>query len=241
MILISGPCVIESCSHVRMMAEALRDIVKDYPVEWYFKASFDKANRTKLSSFRGPGFTNGLKWMGEVREDFGIKTTTDFHEVWQVESGGSFVDVVQIPAFLCKQTDLLVAAGKTGKTVNIKKGQFASVGDMRSAATKVGGETWFTERGTAYGRELLIDYNNIPLLKSNKVIMDCTHPSCGPMNALYIAKRAIVSGVNGIFAEVHDNPKGALCDGNRSIPLDDFRNFLDQICSLWEFSSRNIA
>jgi 2-dehydro-3-deoxyphosphooctonate aldolase (KDO 8-P synthase) len=230
--IIAGPCVIESAKHVSLMAYELKSITDKFDVDFYFKASFDKANRTRLDSFRGPGFRDGIGVLDRIRQDLMIKVTTDFHTEDQIRNGAQFIDVIQIPAFLCRQTDLLVAAGEMGKTVNIKKGQFASPDDMLHANVKVGhGDVWFTERGTQYGDSVGVDMDNIPALGRMRkpVILDCTHPSNGE-NQLKLAKEGLRWGADGIFMEVHDNPEKAKCDGKKSIRLSDFEGILTELC-----------
>ena len=228
--LIAGPCVIESPKHCTMMAEELKAIVSNFDVDFYFKASFDKANRTRLDSFRGPGFRDGIWILDRIRQDLKVKVTTDFHEVHQIRNGGHMVDVIQIPAFLCRQTDLLVAAGQVGKTVNIKKGQFASWDDMHHAEIKVGhGDVWITERGTQYGRDVRVDWYDLQDACTRKtIVIDCTHPSDGK-NQLEFACIGRNVGVSGIFMEVHDNPEKALCDGKKSVRLSDFEQILTDL------------
>ena len=229
--IIAGPCVIESARHVTMMANELKAITDKFDVDFYFKASFDKANRTRLDSFRGPGFRDGIWMLDRIRQDVKVKTTTDFHEIHQIRNGAHMVDVIQIPAFLCRQTDLLVAAGEAGKTVNIKKGQFASPSDMLHANVKVGhGNVWFTERGTQYGNDIKINFKNIPILREMKrpVILDCTHPS-KPGWQLELAREGLRYGADGIFMEVHDDPPNAKCDGAKSVELSDFEGILTEL------------
>jgi 2-dehydro-3-deoxyphosphooctonate aldolase (KDO 8-P synthase) len=217
-----------------MMANELKSIVGKFDVDFYFKASFDKANRTRLDSFRGPGFRDGIWMLDRIRQDVKVKVTTDFHTEDQVRNGGHFVDVIQIPAFLCRQTDLLVTAGEMGKTVNIKKGQFASCDDMLHAHVKVGhGDVWFTERGTQFGGSVRVVFGNIDELKKMKrpVILDCTHPSNGT-NQVELAKRGLIWGADGIFMEVHDDPPNAKCDGKKSVKLSDLEGILTELCAV---------
>jgi 2-dehydro-3-deoxyphosphooctonate aldolase (KDO 8-P synthase) len=238
---IAGPCVIEEGDHVFRMAEALRDITDKFSekIDFYFKASFDKANRTKLDSYRGPGFRSGILMLDRLHEEVGVKVTTDFHTEDQIQMGAHYVDVVQIPAFLSRQTDLLVAAGRHASVVNIKKGQFMSWEDMLYAEFKVrdrfNTEVWFTERGTQYGSRVVVDFDKICSVRplSGVVIMDCTHPSSG-YNQLLLARLGLMSGCNGIFMEVHDNPKVAKCDGAKSVRLDNFEHNLRRLLKLWE-------
>ena len=229
--LIAGPCVIESAKHCTMMAEELKAIVSNFDVDFYFKASFDKANRTRLDSFRGPGFRDGIWILDRIRQDVKVQVTTDFHEVHQIRNGGHMVDVIQIPAFLCRQTDLLVAAGQVGKTVNIKKGQFLHPSDMAAAQMKVGhGNVWYTERGTQYGYDVRINWDDLGIMQDHRklVILDCTHPSHNG-DQFRLAKRGLSLGVDGIFMEVHDNPEKAKCDGKKSVRLSDFEQILTDL------------
>ena len=181
-VFIAGPCVIESAELLDIVAQELVHINKELGTEIIFKASFDKANRTSLSSFRGPGMERGLRMLADVKSKYGLKILTDIHESYQAEAAGEVCDVLQIPAFLCRQTDLLVAAAKTGKTVNIKKAQFLSGKDMRYPVEKAresgAGEVWLTERGNSFGyNNLVVDFRNIPDMLEivPRVIMDCTH------------------------------------------------------------------
>lgn len=239
--LIAGPCVIESENHVRMMAEELADITSKYDavVDWYFKASYDKANRTSKESFRGPGFNEGISILDDLRRDLKIKTTTDFHETHEIRRGAHCVDVVQIPAFLSRQTDMLVVAGRYGNIVNIKKGQFMTGADLFEAMRKVGIDNhriWTTERGNQFGYgKVVVDVANMA-----GSIVDCTHPSFAPYHREALAKSAIVSGATGIFMEVHDNPEEALCDGKKSVKLYEFEQFLVDLIDLWKFTNRGL-
>jgi len=235
--LIAGPCVIESEGHVRLMAAELKAIIRNFDVDYYFKASFDKANRTSLDSFRGPGFHDGINILSRVQEDFDLRVTTDFHDTTQIRLGGFMVDVIQIPAFLCRQTDLLVAAGQTGKIVNIKKGQFATDTTIRLAQNKVGlgSEIWLTERGTSFGDQVVIDFHQF---KNRPMIADVTHTAKRRAYVPTLAKAAIAAGAVGIFMEVHNNPDAAKCDGNKSVELADFEGILTELTQLWEFVHR---
>lgn len=245
--IIAGPCVIESAELLDAVAERLAAINRRLGTEIIFKASFDKANRTSLASFRGPGIDKGLQMLADVRSKWGLRLLTDIHEAWQAEPAGEVVDVLQIPAFLCRQTDLLVAAAKTGKTVNIKKAQFLSGADMRypyekareSGATDI----WLTERGNAFGyNNLVVDFRNIPdmLRISPTVVMDCTHsvqrPGAGNgttsgnrefVPAMALAAKAF--GANGYFFEVHPDPDRAKSDGPNMLRLDDLEELVAQL------------
>lgn len=235
---IAGPCVIESQELLYAVAEKLVEINQKLKVDIIFKASFDKANRTSISSFRGPGLERGLEMLANVKSKYGLKLLTDIHESHQAEAVGQVVDVLQIPAFLCRQTDLLVAAAKTGKVVNIKKAQFLSGPDMKYPVEKAkeagATEVWLTERGNTFGyNNLVVDFRNIPDMKEivPKVIMDCTHSVQRPgamggktggdrrfVPAMALAAKAF--GATGYFFEVHPNPDKGLSDGPNMLELD---------------------
>ena len=235
---IAGPCVIESQELLYTVAEKLVEINQKLKVDIIFKASFDKANRTSISSFRGPGLERGLEMLANVKSKYGLKLLTDIHESHQAEAVGQVVDVLQIPAFLCRQTDLLVAAAKTGKVVNIKKAQFLSGPDMKYPVEKAkeagATEVWLTERGNTFGyNNLVVDFRNIPDMKEivPKVIMDCTHSVQRPgamggktggdrrfVPAMALAAKAF--GATGYFFEVHPNPDKGLSDGPNMLELD---------------------
>ena len=237
MIFIAGPCVIESSQLLDCVAEELVRLNKRMGVEIIFKASFDKANRTSIRSFRGPGMERGLQMLQDVKDKYGLRILTDIHESWQAVPVAKVADILQIPAFLCRQTDLLVAAAKTGKTVNIKKAQFLSGLDMEYPVQKVrdagNDNVWLTERGNIYGyNNLVVDFRNIPDMArfTDTVIMDCTHSVQRPgaaggktggnrefIPAMALAAKAF--GANGFFFETHPDPDNALSDGPNMIPL----------------------
>ena len=237
--IIAGPCVIESIELLREVAQELVRIRDTYRVQTYFKASFDKANRTSLSSFRGPGIEQGIAMLESIRQEFGLPITTDFHTPEQIIEYGQRVDIVQIPAFLCRQTDMLIAAGKTGKIVNIKKAQFLNAEKMKYAVDKVKStgnqNVWLTERGTLYGpSELVVDFRNIQKLGTltDHVVMDCTHAAQETQgndgktggNRAYVpffAKTAKLWGANAFFLETHPNPDQGLSDGPNMLKLSD--------------------
>lgn len=237
--IIAGPCVIENIELLREVAQELVRIRDIYDVEVYFKASFDKANRTSLSSFRGPGIEQGIAMLESIRQEFGLPITTDFHTPEQIIEYGQRVDIVQIPAFLCRQTDMLIAAGKTGKIVNIKKAQFLNAEKMKYAVDKVKStgnqNVWLTERGTLYGpSELVVDFRNIQKLGTltDHVVMDCTHAAQETQgndgktggNRAYVpffAKTAKLWGANAFFLETHPNPDQGLSDGPNMLKLSD--------------------
>ena len=246
-IFIAGPCVIESADLLDEVACELVRIKQKFNIEIYFKASFDKANRTSVHSYRGPGLEKGLQMLGEVREKHGLKLLTDIHESFQAAPVGEVVDVLQIPAFLCRQTDLLVAAAKTGRVVNIKKGQFLSPEAMKFAAQKVvdagNNDVMITERGTSFGyQDLLVDYRGIPIMQKFgfPVILDATHslqrPNqdsgvTGGMPELIetIARAGIAVGVDGLFMETHPEPCKAKSDGANMLPLDLLEGLLTRL------------
>lgn len=239
-IFIAGPCVIENEAVTEAVATELVRLNKRFGIDIIFKSSFDKANRTSLHSYRGPGLEKGLEILAGVKEKYGLKILTDIHESWQAESVGKIVDVIQIPAFLCRQTDLIVAAAQTGKIVNIKKAQFLSGNDMKypyEKAKEAGAkEIWLTERGNSFGyNNLVVDFRNIPYMKqiSPTVIMDCTHSVQRPGaaegktggNREFIPMMAMAAkafGANGYFFEVHPNPEKGLSDATNMLALKDF-------------------
>lgn len=241
---IAGPCVIESAELLDIVAQELVRLNKRFGIDIIFKASFDKANRTSIKSYRGPGMQRGLQMLADVKDKHGLRLLTDVHEAYQAEAAGEVVDVLQIPAFLCRQTDLLVAAAKTGKTVNIKKAQFLSGADMEYPVQKVresgGNEVWLTERGNVYGyNNLVVDFRNIPDMKqfTDTVIMDCTHSVQRPGaasgstggNREYVPSMALAAkafGANGYFFEVHPNPDQAKSDGPNMLFLKDLEGVI---------------
>lgn len=245
--IIAGPCVIESEALLREVAQELVRIKNLYGVEVYFKASFDKANRTSVESFRGPGIEKGIAMLEAIRKEFGLPVTTDFHTPEQIAAYGHHVDIVQIPAFLCRQTDLLVEAGKTGKIVNIKKAQFLNAEKMKFAVDKVkstgNDQVWLTERGTLFGpSELVVDFRNIQKLGAltDHVVMDCTHSAqetrsndgtTGGNRAYvpYFAKTAQLWGANAFFIETHPNPDEGLSDGPNMLKLADLENLVREL------------
>ncbi len=258
MILIAGPCVLESRDNVMRIAESLNKYHEDCTKDFYFKASFDKANRTSLDSFRGPGLDEGLKMLQEIKEQFGYKLLTDVHDYTQPKIVAEVVDVLQIPAFLCRQTDLLVASAKTGAIVNIKKGQFLAPQAMEHSVKKVlktrgfEGEAsyenaqkygvWLTERGTTFGYgNLVVDMRGLKQMREfAPVIFDATHSvqqpassgaTSGGDSALvpYLARGAAAVGVDGFFFETHFDPSIALSDGPNMIELSKLDSLIEQI------------
>jgi len=238
LLLIAGPCVIESEGHALGIARAIRDIAARCGVPFVFKASYDKANRTSLGSFRGPGLAEGLRILGKVRDEVGLPVLTDIHEAAHAAPVAAVADVLQIPAFLCRQTDLLVAAAQTGRAVNIKKGQFLAPSDMRHAAAKVAAagndRVILTERGTSFGyHNLVVDMRSLPMMRSlgYPVIYDVTHslqlPGAGDGvtagQAEFIeplARAGVAAGVDGVFMEVHERPEEAKSDAQNALKLD---------------------
>jgi 2-dehydro-3-deoxyphosphooctonate aldolase (KDO 8-P synthase) len=233
---IAGPCVVESENLCLKIAERLAALASRHKVDIVFKASYDKANRLAAKSFRGVGRQKGLKILAKVKREYGLPVLTDIHEPSQGREAADVADVLQIPALLCRQTDLLAAARKTGAWVNVKKGQFMAPEDMEYAIGKAGKKVWLTERGTCFGyKRLVVDFAGIPVMKrfGVPVIFDATHsvqlPGAGTgvssgnrELALPLAKAAIAMGVDGLFFEVHPDPDRALCDGPNSLRLKDF-------------------
>ncbi len=245
--LIAGPCVIESMDVLNEVARELVRLNEAYGLNIIFKASYDKANRTSLHSYRGPGIEKGLQMLTDVKSTFGLKVLTDIHESWQAQPVSEVVDVLQIPAFLCRQTDLLVAAAKTSKIVNIKKAQFLSGIDMQYPVQKVresgNNQVWLTERGNIYGyNNLAVDFRNIADMKqfTDTVIMDCTHSVQRPgamggktggnrefVPAMALAAKAF--GATGFFFEIHPDPEKALSDGPNMLYLKDFESVVKSL------------
>ena len=246
-IFLAGPCVIENDELLDVVAQRVVEIREKLQVEVYFKASFDKANRTSLRSFRGPGLEKGLQMLADIKANFNLPLTTDIHESYQAAAVGEVVDVLQIPAFLCRQTDLLVAASQTGRVVNVKKAQFLSGEDMRFPVEKCreagAKEVWLTERGTTFGyNNLVVDFRNLPIMSqwADRVIMDCTHSVQRPGGGngttsgdrqfvSAMAKAAKAFGAQGYFIETHPNPEIALSDGPNMLFLDDLETLVSEL------------
>ena len=244
---VAGPCVIESAELLDEVAARLVEINRRLGTDIIFKASFDKANRTSLSSYRGVGLDKGLQMLADVKSKWGLKLCTDIHESWQAAPVGEVIDVIQIPAFLCRQTDLLVAAANTGRTVNIKKAQFLSGEDMKYPYEKAmqsgAAEVWLTERGNMFGyNNLIVDFRNIPdMLKiAPTVVMDCTHSVQRPGAAggktggnrefvPAMAQAAKAFGANGFFFEVHPDPDNGLSDGPNMLRLEDLEGVVKSL------------
>ncbi len=250
--LIAGPCVIESEENVMLIAKTMKEIAERLNLDYYFKASFDKANRTSINSYRGPGIEEGLRILKKVKDTFGLKIATDIHEPWQAEKAAEVADIIQIPAFLCRQTDLLVAAAKTGKLINVKKAQFLAPWDMANVVKKIedsgNKNIMLCERGTAFGyNTLVVDMTGIVEMKKfgYPVVMDATHSVQKPGgkgnatggNREYVeplAKAAIAAGADALFFEVHPDPDNALSDGPNMVKLDEFEEMLKRIIRVYD-------
>lgn len=250
--LIAGPCVIESEEMVLSIAEQMKKITDDLKIPYTFKASFDKANRTSINSFRGPGIEEGMKILQKVKDTYDLPVCTDIHEPWQAEVAAQVADILQIPAFLCRQTDLLVAAAKTGKCVNIKKAQFLAPWDMKNCLEKVqqtGNENvMLCERGTSFGyNTLVVDMTGLRVMKEFgvPVIFDATHSVQKPggngtstggnrQYVEYLAKAAISVGVDGLFMETHPDPDHAMSDGPNMVPLSEMKELLGKLMRIYE-------
>jgi 2-dehydro-3-deoxyphosphooctonate aldolase (KDO 8-P synthase) len=248
--LIAGPCVIESESHARLMAERVAKIAADAAVPYIFKASYDKANRSSIQAFRGPGLTEGLRILAKIKSDLHLPILTDIHEASQAAPAAEVADILQIPAFLARQTDLLVAAAKTGRIVNIKKAQFLSPWDMGNVAEKVASagnpNIIFTERGASFGyNNLVVDMRTFPILQKfgYPVVYDVTHSVQLPGGLGHasggqpefietLARAGVAAGVDGLFLETHDNPAAALSDGPNALPLAQLPQLLSRVKEL---------
>jgi 2-dehydro-3-deoxyphosphooctonate aldolase (KDO 8-P synthase) len=247
--LIAGPCVIESEAHVRKMADSIQRATADLGIPYIFKASYDKANRTSVTSFRGPGLKEGTAILRRLAESTGLPVLTDVHEPSQCEIAAEGADVLQIPAFLCRQTDLLVAAGKTGRAINVKKGQFVAPWDMKHTVEKVAttgnSRIFLTERGASFGyNNLVVDMRSLPVMrKLAPVVFDGTHsvqtPSAAngvsggqPEFIPVLTRAAVAAGVDGIFLEVHDNPAEAKSDGANALDLKYLRPLLETLLAI---------
>ncbi len=244
LVLIAGPCVIESEEATLRHAERLMAICNGLSIPLVFKASYDKANRTSIGSFRGPGMKEGLRILAKVKQSLGLPVLSDIHSIEQVAPAAEVLDVLQIPAFLCRQTDLLVAAAKSGRVINVKKGQFLAPWDMKNVAGKLaasGNENiTLTERGVSFGyNNLVVDMRSFPIMRSTgyPVVFDATHSvqlpggqgeSSGGQREFveYLSRAAVATGIDGIFMEVHEDPDQALCDGPNSIPLSELPTLL---------------
>lgn len=254
--LIAGPCVIESEELVMEVADEIKRITDKLKIEYIFKSSFDKANRTSIYSFRGPGLNKGLEILEKVKNKFELKVLTDIHEPYQAEPISKVADIIQIPAFLCRQTDLLVAAAKTGKEINVKKAQFLAPWDMKNVINKIvesgNDKIYLTERGTFFGyNNLVVDMTSIIEMKKfgYPVIFDATHSVQKPGGKgdstggnreyiKYLARAALSVGADGLFMEVHPNPDEALSDGPNMLPLNNLENILTELVDLYQTMSK---
>lgn len=250
--LIAGPCIIESEENVMFIAEKLKAIASEMDLDIYFKASFDKANRTSIHSYRGPGIDEGIRILSRVKHIYGLNICTDIHEPWQAEKAATVADIIQIPAFLCRQTDLLVAAAKTGKVINVKKAQFLAPWDMKNVVDKIeesgNKNIMLCERGSLFGyNTLVVDMTGIVEMKKlgYPVVMDATHSVQKPGgkgnatggNREYVeplAKAAIAAGADALFFEVHPDPDHALSDGPNMVKLDDFKPMIQRIIKVYD-------
>lgn len=245
--LVSGPCVIEDEAVTLRIADRLKTLTERLGIPFTFKASYDKANRTAITSFRGPGMTDGLRVLARVKETLGIPVLSDVHRISEVSAAAEVLDVIQIPAFLCRQTDLILAVARTGKPVNVKKGQFLAPWDMVNIVEKIRSvssvQPMITERGVMFGyNNLVVDFRGIQIMQQTgcPVVFDATHSVQLPGGAgtrsggqrefaPVLARAAIAAGADGIFLEVHEDPDKALCDGPNSLPLDDLSGLLVQL------------
>lgn len=250
--LIAGPCVIESEENVMMIAKEVKGIAERLDLDYYFKASFDKANRTSIDAYRGPGIEEGMRILQKVKDTYGLKICTDIHEPWQAEIAAKVCDIIQIPAFLCRQTDLLIAAAKTGKLINVKKAQFLAPWDMKNVVKKLedsgNNNIMLCERGTTFGyNTLVVDMTGIIEMKKlgYPVVMDATHSVQKPGgkgtatggNREYVeplAKAAIAAGADALFFEVHPDPDNAKSDGPNMVKLDEFEGLLERVIKVYD-------
>lgn len=256
LVLFAGPCAAESYDICMEVGTKVKAITESLGIQYVFKASFDKANRTSAGSYRGPSMEGGLQILERVKKDLKVPIVTDVHESYQCAEVAHVADVLQIPAYLCRQTDLLKAAGKTGKAVKVKKGQFMAPEDMQYAIAKVKGEgndkVFLTERGTMFGyNNLVVDMRSLPIMRQyTPVVFDVTHSVQRPGGlggksggdrqfTPYLAKAAAAAGVDGFFIETHPNPEKALSDGPNMIPLHEMEAFLTSIFEYWKLSKNN--
>jgi 2-dehydro-3-deoxyphosphooctonate aldolase (KDO 8-P synthase) len=250
-LIIAGPCVIESYEMLLQSASHLKELSQKHNFNLVFKSSFDKANRTSVNGFRGPGLEKGLEMLAEIKKKLGVPVLSDIHEAEQCPQAGHVLDVLQIPAFLCRQTDLLIAAAKTGQCVNVKKGQFLAPRDMKNAVKKLvdsgNSNILLTERGTSFGyNNLVVDFRSIPIMKESgyPIIFDATHsvqiPGGGGDSSTgerqyvpTLARAAVVAGVQGMFMETHPNPDEAKSDGPNQVPLAQAEELIAQVLQLY--------
>ncbi|MGQ9496175.1 MAG: 3-deoxy-8-phosphooctulonate synthase [Thermoanaerobaculaceae bacterium] len=255
LVLIAGPCVLESETLAVETAGRLAEIAKDFGLPLIFKSSFDKANRSSVHSFRGPGLEQGLHWLAQVKRATGLPLLTDVHEPWQAAEAAQVVDVLQVPAFLCRQTDLLLACGRTGKPVNVKKGQFMAPSDMQNVLEKIASTgnsaITLTERGSSFGyHNLVVDLRSLAIMRRfAPVVFDVTHSlqlpgGLGHATAgekqffLHLARGAAACGIDGLFAEVHPEPDRALSDSTTQLAFPEFRLMVEQVLLIHETVSR---
>lgn len=250
--LIAGPCVIESEENVMLIAKTIKEIAEKLDLDYYFKASFDKANRTSIRSYRGPGIEEGLRILKMVKDTYGLKICTDIHEPWQAVKAAEVCDIIQIPAFLCRQTDLLIAAAKTGKLINVKKAQFLAPWDMKNVVNKLeeagNSNIMLCERGTSFGyNTLVVDMTGIVEMKKfgYPVVFDATHSVQKPggkgnatggnrENVEPLAKAAVATGADALFFEVHPDPDHAKSDGPNMVRLDEFEDLLKRVIKVYD-------
>ena len=250
LMLMAGPCVLEGYERSLMIGQKAKAICDELGIPYVFKASFDKANRSSIKSFRGPGIEEGLKILSQIKKDLGVPVVTDIHEPWHAEKAAEVVDILQIPAFLCRQTDLVYAAAKTGRTVNVKKAQFLAPLDMKNVITKVeeaGNQNlMLTERGSSFGYNTLVtDMRGLPVMRElgYPVVMDATHSvqipggqgtSSGGQSQYvpHMARAAAAIGIDALFLEVHDNPAEALSDGPNMVQLDNLKKLLQDVITI---------
>lgn len=253
---IAGPCVIETEDIVFDVAERLKEITESFKVPFVFKSSYDKANRTSIKSYRGPGLEKGLEILGKVKEKLKIPVLSDVHCVREIDLAKEVLDIIQIPAFLCRQTDLIVEAAKTGKPINVKKGQFIAPWDVKNIVEKIkstGNEKIIiTERGTSFGyNNLVVDFRSFPIIRSMDVLVvfDATHSvqlpggagacSSGQRQFIpYLTRAAVACGVDGVFFEVHPYPDKALCDGPNMLPVDEFKALLESLLEIYSVAKK---
>ncbi|MBF0571534.1 MAG: 3-deoxy-8-phosphooctulonate synthase [Candidatus Omnitrophica bacterium] len=257
LVLIAGPCVIESLHGTLKIAEAIQKITSKLRIPFVFKASYDKANRTSINSFRGPGLYEGLKVLSQVKSKLGVPILSDVHDVNQAVMAGEILDIIQIPAFLCRQTDLIVAAAKTGKTVNVKKGQFMAPWDISGIVKKMheagNHNLLLTERGVSFGyNNLVSDFRSLPIMRASgyPVVFDATHSVQKPgglgtssggesQHIPLLARCAVAAGVDAIFLETHPDPSKALSDGPNTLPLKKLENLLKDLIAIDRITAKN--
>lgn len=257
--LLAGPCVLESLERCLYIGRTIRDITRRLGIPYVFKASFDKANRSSFNGFRGPGLVKGLEMLQTIKDELGVPIITDIHTEAQAAPAAKVADILQIPAFLCRQTDLLYTAARTGRVINVKKGQFLAPKDMRNVVDKLleGGNSniLLTERGASFGyNNLVVDMRSFPIMRSfgYPVVFDATHSVQLPGGAgtssggnreyvEYLARAAVGAGVDALFMEVHDNPEEALCDGPNSVYLDKLEDLLKDALAIYNIVRPRLA